>query len=104
MKQAAQHMQRAEGALDEGDPRDSFGEEQQAADQLKQLRRDLQQQRRPKQQEGAGSMAKETVKIPGADEYRGPEEYRRDLLDAMKREAPKDYREQVKRYYEELAR
>ena len=48
--------------------------------------------------------AYEAVKIPGADDYQGPREFRKDLLDAMKREAPKDYRDQVKRYYEELAR
>ncbi len=104
MKQASQHMQRAERSLDEGDPRDSAGEEQQAADQLKQMRRDAHEQRRPRQEGAGGGMEKETVKIPGADEYRGPQEFRRDLLDAMKREAPKDYQEQVKRYYQELAR
>ncbi len=97
-------MMRAERSLDEGDPRDSVGEEGQAADQLHQMRKDVQQQRRPKQEGPGSSSAKETVKIPGGDDFRGPEEFRRDLLDAMKRKAPKEYEEQVKRFYEELAR
>jgi hypothetical protein len=42
------------------------------------------------------------VKIPGADEYRAPKEFRQDILDAAKREPPPEYREQVKHYYEEL--
>ena len=42
------------------------------------------------------------MKIPGADDYRAPREFRKDILDAAKREPPPDFREQVKRYYEEL--
>jgi hypothetical protein len=104
MQRAGDHMMRAERSLDEGDPRDSVGEEGQAAEQLHQLRKDVQQQRRPKQEGPGSSSMKETVKIPGGDDFRGPEEFRRDLLDAMKRQAPKEYQEQVRRFYEELAR
>jgi hypothetical protein len=47
----------------------------------------------------------EPVRIPGAEEYRAPERFREDILDAMKNhEAPEGYREMVKRYYEELIR
>ncbi|MSP62965.1 MAG: DUF4175 family protein [Myxococcales bacterium] len=107
LKQAASHMERAEEKLGRGDPQGSVGEEGQAADQLHQVREQVREQRRPRPGgagPGAGGGSKETVKIPGADEYRAPREFRQDLLDAMKREAPKDYKEQVKRYYEELVR
>src|SRR5262249_28725178 len=47
----------------------------------------------------------EPVKIPGAEEYKPPETFREDILDAMKRgQAPPAYQEQVKRYYEELVK
>jgi len=47
----------------------------------------------------------EPIRIPGADEYRAPERFREDLLEAMKKKgtlAPEGYDEQIKRYYEEL--
>jgi hypothetical protein len=47
----------------------------------------------------------EPVKIPGSDEYKPPETFREDILDAMKKEKPPDqYKDQVKRYYEELVK
>ena len=33
-----------------------------------------------------------------------PEEYRKDILDAMKQGAPEKYKDQVKRYYEEIVK
>ena len=40
----------------------------------------------------------------GAWNSSAPKEFRQDLLDAMKRGAPTEYKEQLKRYYEELAK
>jgi hypothetical protein len=105
LEEAGRHMQRATDALRAGDPRDSSGEEGQAAEQLQQLRQQVQRERRPRNEGGAGYQDQhEVVKIPGADEYRAPREFREDLLDAMKREAPREFKDQVKRYYEELVR
>src|SRR5579883_748738 len=105
LEQAAGHMGKASEALREGNPRSSLGEEGQAADELGRLRQDVQRERRPRSEgEGGGVADKEPVKIPGADDYRAPHEFRQDLLDAMKREAPKQYRDQVRRYYEELVK
>jgi hypothetical protein len=103
--QAAEHMGRASQALRQGNPRSSLGEEGQAADELQRLRQQVQRERRPRSEGAGGGVAsKETVKIPGADEYRAPHEFRQDLLDAMKREAPRQYQDQVRRYYEELVK
>ena len=55
------------------------------------------------QGEGAES-EREKVVIPGADQYRVPAEFRRDILDAMKQKAPRQYEDQVKRYYQEIVR
>ena len=73
-----------------------------ALDQLSQLRKEMQNARRP-HSDGMGMRSeREPIKIPGADEYRPPKEFRKDILDAAKREPPSEYREQVRRYYEEL--
>jgi hypothetical protein len=68
------------------------------------MKQQLREQRRPKQEQAGGRTDKEPVKIPGADEYKAPKEFRQDLLEAMKRAAPPEYKDQVKRYYEELVK
>lgn len=105
LRDAGQHMERAEGELRKRASRDAEGEEQQALDQLQKMKEQLQRQRRPRDQmAGGGNLDKEPVKIPGADDYKPPKEFRQDLLEAMKRAAPSEYKEQVKRYYEELVK
>ncbi len=52
-----------------------------------------------------GTVNDEPIRIPGADEYRAPERFREDLLEAMKKKskvAPDGYDDMIKRYYEEL--
>jgi hypothetical protein len=104
LKQAGQHMDRAAEKLRQHDARDAEGEEEQALQQLGEMKKQLQEQRRPRDQQQQGRMDKEPVKIPGADEYKAPREFRQDLLEAMKRNAPAEYKDQVKRYYEELVK
>ena len=104
LKQAGQHMERAEHGLARKDSRDAEGEESQSLEKLSKLKEQMQQQRRPKEQMAGSRMDKEPVRIPGADEYKAPKEFRQDLLEAMKRGAPAEYKDQVKRYYEELVK
>jgi hypothetical protein len=104
LRDAGQHMERAGNELQKRDARDASGEESQALEKLAKLKEQMQQQRRPKEQSAGGRMDKEPVKIPGADEYRAPKEFRQDLLEAMKRQAPEKYKEQVRKYYEELVK
>jgi hypothetical protein len=102
---AGEHMERAESRLRRHNARDATGEESQAVERLAKLREELQQQRRPREKmSGGGRVDKEPVRIPGADEYRAPKEFRQDVLEAMKRGAPPEYKEQIKRYYEELVK
>ena len=49
-----------------------------------------------------GAIGDEPVKIPGAEEYRAPERFREDVLEAAKKKPPAGYDELVKRYYEDL--
>lgn len=104
LRKAQGHMQQSEGELGRLAPRGAASAQGQALDQLGQLQRQVQQARRPRS-DGAGSRSdREPVKIPGAEDYRAPKEFRQDILDAAKREAPVEYRDQVKQYYEELIR
>lgn len=59
--------------------------------------------------EGRGSgdgqgQSKERVEIPNAKDQGAPAAFRRDILDAMKESPPPSYKEQVRRYYEELVK
>ena len=47
---------------------------------------------------------RDPVRIPGADESSAPRAWRQELLDAMKEKAPERFRDEVRRYYEELVR
>jgi hypothetical protein len=63
----------------------------------------------PGQMEGEGGETgdladREKVVVPGADQYRVPPEFRRDILDAMKQRAPQAYEEQVRKYYREIVK
>lgn len=102
MKKAGTLMEQAEGELKKLRPRSAATAQGQALEQLEQLGKEMQNARRP-HSDGTGMRSeREPIKIPGADEYRPPKEFRKDILDAAKREPPAEYREQVRRYYEEL--
>ena len=58
----------------------------------------------PGQEGESGDPRNEKVEIPGAEAHRVPEEFRRDLMEAMKQGAPERYRNEVQRYYEELVK
>lgn len=48
-------------------------------------------------------MLDELIRIPGAEDYKAPEKFREEILDAMKDEtAPKGFAEQVNRYYKDI--
>ncbi len=115
------HMQRAQGELQGKDPQRGLGEQRQALDELGRFQRGLDQMAKnargggksggfpfPFGEEGGGRQgegleaSREKVEVPGADQYKPPEEFRRDLLEAMKQGAPEPYQGEVKRYYQEL--
>jgi hypothetical protein len=53
---------------------------------------------------GGGRPRHDPVRIPGADESTAPRAWRQELLDAMKERAPERFRDEVRRYYEELVK
>ena len=116
-------MGSAAGELQGRNPQRGHGEQEAALERLGEFRKGLEQMARQSQGgqgggfpfpfgetgsgqgEGEGEMgdpAPQKVAIPGSEAHRLPEEFRRDLLEAMKQGAPERYRGEVQRYYEEL--
>lgn len=106
--EASRTMEEAERSLERGDPLDSARLQEQAARRLTELLERLQEQQ---QQSGGGGGQggseldfTRPVDIPGAEEFEGPMELRRRLLDAMREGTPDGYEDAVRRYYEGLLR
>jgi tetratricopeptide (TPR) repeat protein len=102
---AGDHMGRAQKRMRAQDP---SGARQEAGSAAEALERTLESGRdaaRGRQASGRAGLRDEPIRIPGADEYKAPQKFREDILEAMKREqAPEGFGELVKRYYEELIR
>ena len=100
---AATQMGTADERMKAKDPSGTRESTRAAADALAKAR-DRARSAARQAQEGT-SVGEEPIKIPGAEEYRAPERFREDLLEAMKKKgtlAPDGYDEQIKRYYEDL--
>jgi hypothetical protein len=113
LDQAREAMQRAEQAMQRGDVKQASQQQADASSKLKKLAQKLAEEQRQggsgapgHEQEGdSGSNAENTpVHIPGADEFKGPAQMRRKLLDAMREATPSGFEAAVQRYYQELLR
>ena len=124
LMQAAGQMQQASQSMSQKDPAGSAQHSGDAANRLEQLGRDVGKMMQPGGGGGGGMVmpspsggegedsedgqdgarnSEDAVQLPGTQENEG-EAFRKDILDAMKRQAPARYQEQVKRYYEELVK
>ena len=99
LKGAAQQMREAARHLRRGETKQANGAQQNAAERLAKLRDSLQER-----SSGGGAKQRDPVRIPGSDESNAPRAWRQDLMDAMKEKAPEHFRDDVRRYYEELVR
>ncbi len=118
------HMREAQGQLAMRNPQRGHGEQRLAMDELDRFKRGLDEMAKRSQQPGGGGQgfpfpfgeeqggregegtdaSQEKVEIPGAEAYRVPDEFRKDLLEAMKQGTPEPYQGEVQRYYEELVK
>ena len=112
VSQAGEKMQNAGERLQGRDPGRGFGEQQGALQALKGLQQSMEESGKGGggiplplrgQKSGRGGQA-EKVEIPDEDPNQAPRDFRKDVMDAMKQGAPDRYREQNKRYYEELVK
>jgi hypothetical protein len=101
LKGASSRMRQANESLRRDDSKGAAAAQRDAADRLAKLRDSMQDR-----QMGGSSHGrhKDPVRIPGADESTAPRAWRQELLDAMKEKAPERFRDEVRRYYEELVR
>lgn len=58
--------------------------------------------RRDPRRGGSPRMQKEQVHLPAEDQYKVPRAFREEILDAMKKQTPKNYERLVNEYYKEL--
>ena len=100
LRQIAEQMGQAQQDLQKGDPREGSGKAREAADRLAKLRDEMRDGRK----DANGRNRREPVRIPGADESKAPREWRQELLEAMRERAPDRYGEEVRKYYEEIAK
>ena len=116
------HMQAAASELARKNPQRGLGQQREAQASLERLRKGLEEMGKGGGQGGGGfpfpfaeagsrrhdgsegDPSVEKVEIPQADTSRAREEFRRDLLEAMKQGTPEPYQGEVKRYYEELVK
>ena len=116
------HMQAAAGSLGQRNPQRGVGEQQEALGSLGRLRKGLEEMGKgggkggggfpfpyassggPQHEGMEGDPSREKVEIPQADASKTREQFRRDLLEAMKQGTPEPYQGEVKRYYEELVK
>ncbi|HEX3694980.1 MAG TPA: hypothetical protein VH374_06280 [Polyangia bacterium] len=99
LKGAANRMRQAGDLLRKSETKQAAGAEREAADRLSKLRDSMQERSM-----GGSKQQHDPVRIPGADESTAPRAWRQELMDAMKEKAPERYRDDVRRYYEELVR
>ncbi|MCC6333083.1 MAG: DUF4175 family protein [Myxococcales bacterium] len=113
MQQAGERMQAAGDRLSGRDASRGYGEQQGAMQALKGLQQAMEQAGKsggkggiplPLRRSGGRGTGTEKVEIPDEDPNAAPREFRKDVMDAMKQGAPDRYRDQNKRYYEELVK
>jgi hypothetical protein len=99
LRGAANRMKQAADMLKRDQSKGAATAERDAADRLAKLRDSMQERSM-----GAGRQHRDPVRIPGSDESSAPRAWRQELLDAMKEKAPERFRDEVRRYYEELVK
>jgi hypothetical protein len=119
------HMGQAAGELGQKNAQRGHGEQQAALDSLSRFKQGLEKMAKKdgsgqpgggfpfpfgesggqgEQQGDSGDPTQDKVEIPGAEAHRISEEFRKDLMEAMKQGAPERYKNEVQRYYEELVK
>ncbi len=102
---AVEQMGQADDRMKGRDPSGTREATRSAADALAKAR-DRARSAARQAQEGT-SAGDEPIRIPGADEYKAPEAFRKDLLDAMEKKGdkpPEGYGDMIKEYYKELVK
>ena len=104
LDEAALRMEQSVTGLEGKQLRDALEAQTAVLDVLGRLREDLKHGDDLVPLESRPAPAAVDVDIPAPDDYAVPAEFRKDILDAMRDEAPSDYSEAIRKYYEILVR
>jgi hypothetical protein len=111
LRDVRRSMDDAIRGLERGDPAGAARAQDEAARRLSELREQVEQDMQRSSGGGGGRDEgpappglRSEVRIHGADEFSGPMDLRRRVLDAMQDAPPSGYEEAVRRYYEGLLR
>tara|TARA_R110002096_G_scaffold299503_2_gene494043 strand:- start:125034 stop:128135 length:3102 start_codon:yes stop_codon:yes gene_type:complete len=103
LEAALEHMKQAEDQMRSRDPSGAKQQASEASGQLRAAQESARGAARQRQKHGQQGWRDEPVRIPGAEDYRAPEKFREEILDAMQDEsAPSGFSEQVKQYYKDI--
>jgi len=106
LKDVEESMDGAEKQLQSKNPQKAGQHEEAALEKLGRARKKIQQMLQPQNKRmGIGPNPNtEDTDIPKPEDYAVPEAFRKEMMKAMKENAPRQYQERIKRYYEELVR
>jgi len=99
LEEIAGQMREAGQDLGQGAAQEGAGRVADIALRLAKLRQSMGQ--KPSE---ASHATRQPVRIPSPDESRAPREWRQELMEAMRERAPEKFRDEVRRYYEELVK
>ncbi|MCP4445230.1 MAG: hypothetical protein GY811_07800 [Myxococcales bacterium] len=103
LRAAQEHMKQAEEQMRGRAPSGARQQAREASDRLQEAQESARGAARQKQKHGQAGWRDEPVRIPGAEDYRAPEKFRKEILDAMQDEsAPSGFKGQVKQYYKDI--
>jgi len=106
LRRAGGHMEDATEELGREAARRAHDAQEKALAELAQAQQSMQKTLKPEQQEpdegGGKRTSHERVEI--VHDRRSADEYRKEIMEGMKRQAPEPYQEQVRQYYRELIR
>ena len=121
---ATKSMKEAESSMGGGDAPSALNQERSALDKLRQLKQELEKMGNDGQggrggvplpfgqtpsgggdgEGGRDPRSTEKVEIPKPEQYKAPAEFREDILEAAKQGTVEEYKDAVRRYYEELVK
>lgn len=124
ISEAAGAMGQARDSLGQGDAPSALNQQRRAIDALQRLKQELEKRSSGRQSGGGGvplpfgqpsgepqqsdgsseQFSPQKVEIPKPEQFKAPAEFREDILEAAKQGTVEDYREAVRRYYEELVK
>lgn len=99
LEEIADEMRQTGEDLNQGAAHEGASRAGEIAERLARLRQSIGQSAA-----SGGRTTREPVRIPEADAYQAPREWRQELMEAMRERAPEKFRDEVRHYYEELVK